>query len=319
MKVIVTGAAGFVGRALTAELLRLRHTVTAVDLDVDGLPDGVCRVAGDLSDGAVRQAAMQTGFDAIVHLATLPGGAAEADPALSRRINLDATYDLIVEAAERAPGVRFVFASSIAVFGAPPSEGVDDATPLSPRLIYGGHKAMMEQAVALFSTRNMIDGVSLRLPGIVARPRGSQAMKSAFMSDVFHALREDLPFVCPVSAGARVWVQSVRACVTNLIHALGMDTSHLPLNRAITLPACHFALGDLVGEIARKCGVLAERVRYEADPALETAFAAMPPLRADRAVALGFRADAGLPVLVGAVLRHIAAEGGATQASVARQ
>ncbi|MBS0477277.1 MAG: NAD-dependent epimerase/dehydratase family protein, partial [Proteobacteria bacterium] len=176
MRIVITGAGGFVGRQIAQRLLARGDSVVGIDTSAGGIPAG-CEVhAGDLGDPAVRKAALAGGLDAVIHLATVPGGAAEADPVASRRINLDAMYDLLLEASTARPGLRIVYASSIAVFGDPLPDHVDDATPLSPRMIYGGHKAMMEDAVAMFSNRGMIDGVTVRLPGILARPKGPSGM-----------------------------------------------------------------------------------------------------------------------------------------------
>ena len=306
MKVLVTGANGFVGRHLVGKLLVKGHEVAACDTSGDTIPDGARAITGDLGDAAVRTEALSGGCDAVVHLATVPGGAAEADPAASRRINLDAMLDLIEEAGRVRPGVRFVYASSIAVFGDPlPPGGVDDATPLSPRMIYGGHKAMMETAVAMFSNRGVIDGVSLRLPGILARPRGPSGMKSAFMSDLFHALAAGEAFTCPVSAQATIWAQSVDRCADNLMHALTCDTTRLPATRAVTLPALRIAMGDLAAEIARQCGVDAGLVSHAPDAALEAAFGAHPPLATPAAERAGFAGDASLGNLVMSALKTL--------------
>jgi nucleoside-diphosphate-sugar epimerase len=306
MKVVVTGAAGFVGRELVLRLLDRGHEVVALDVVSAGIPEGALALAGDLADAEVRTAALAGGCDALIHLATIPGGAAEADPVASRRINLDASYDLLLEAAVVSPGLRVVFASSIAVFGDPLPDHVDDATPLNPRMIYGGHKAMIEQAVALFSNRGMIDGVSLRLPAVLARPRGPSGMKSAFMSNLFHALRAGEEFVCPVSPQATIWAQSVLRVADNLIHALSIDTALLPKGRAVTLPAQRVAMGDLAGEIARQCGVSERLVTYDADAALERAFGAQPPLSTPAAARAGFGHDGMLADLVGSALETLA-------------
>ena len=90
------------------------------------------------------------------------------------------------------------------MFGDPLPAMVDDQTPLSPKMIYGGHMALMEHAVAMFSNRGLIDGVTVRLPGILARPKGPSGMKSAFMSDLFHALKTGEAFACPVSAAGTI-------------------------------------------------------------------------------------------------------------------
>ena len=168
MKIVVTGAGGFVGRQVVARLLARGATVVAVDVQTNGLPDGVRALAGDLADEAIRREALADGIDGLIHLATVPGGAAELDPVASRRINVDAGYDLIVEAAAVGTRPRFVYASSIAVLGDRLPEQVDDQTPLSPKLIYArgasgaligrpllyalaaGGEAAVAQALAMF-------------------------------------------------------------------------------------------------------------------------------------------------------------------------
>ena len=305
MNILLTGAGGFVGRELGRLLVGAGHALVGIDTDAGGIPAGIRAVAGDLADPAVRAEALGTGCDALIHLATVPGGAAEADPSASRRINVDAMYDLLVEASALKPGLRVVYASSIAVFGDPLPAQVDDATPLSPRMIYGGHKAMMEHAVAMFSNRGLIDGVTVRLPGILARPKGPSGMKSAFMSDLFHALRAGEAFTCPVSAAGSIWAQSVRQCARNFLHALTLDSGLMPPTRAVTLPALRISMADLVAEIARQCAVSPDLVRYAPDAALEAAFAAQPPLATPAAERAGFAHDGDLATLVSNALATI--------------
>jgi D-erythronate 2-dehydrogenase len=302
MTIVVTGAGGFVGRELVRQLLADGRRVLGLDTAVSGIPEGARAIAGDLGDATVRAAALAQGCDALIHLATVPGGAAEADPAASRRINVDAMYDLLLEAAAAGQCPRVVFASSIAVFGDPLPDHVDDATPLSPKMIYGGHKAMMEQAVAMLSNHGLIDGVTMRLPGILARPRGPSGLKSAFISEVFHALKAREAFVCPVSAGATIWAQSVSCSAANLVHGLALHAALLPPTRAVTLPALRIAMADLVAEIARQCGVPASLVSYEPDAALEAMFGAQPPLATPAAERAGFAHDGDLETLVASAL-----------------
>ncbi|WP_179504581.1 MULTISPECIES: NAD-dependent epimerase/dehydratase family protein [unclassified Sphingomonas] len=305
MTILITGAGGFVGREIVARLLAQGRGVVAMDTVPDGIPAGARVVAGDLGDAAVRAAALGEGVSAIIHLATVPGGAAEADPAASRRINIDAMYDLLLEATALGRP-RFVYASSIAVYGDPLPARVDDATPLSPKMIYGAHKAMMEHAVALFANRSAIEGVTVRLPGILARPKGPSGMKSAFMSNLFHALKAGEAFVCPVSAGATIWAQSVAACADNFLHALALDTALLPPTYAVTLPALRVTMGDLASEVARQCGVHADLVSYAPDAALEAAFGAQPPLETPAAERAGFAHDGDIARLVESALATLA-------------
>ncbi len=125
--------------------------------------------------------------DVVFHLASLPGGAAEANPTLARRVNVDATWGLLDQCkaqvdAGGAPPV-FVFASSTAVFGAMPHPVHDDTLP-RPLMSYGAHKLIGELLVDDHSRRGWVDGRSLRLPGVLARPPAPTGQLSAFLSDV---------------------------------------------------------------------------------------------------------------------------------------
>jgi nucleoside-diphosphate-sugar epimerase len=300
MKVLVTGAGGFVGRHLVRAMSGC-FDVIAIDADLSALrPAPSLRLCeGDLADAALLGAALDGGIDGVVHLAAVPGGAAEASPALSRRVNLDATLGLLDACAKAGRAPRVVFASTIAGFGAPlPAAGVDDTTPVAPRLIYGAHKAMMETMVAALSRRGAIDGLSLRLPGIVARPAGPSGLKSAFMSELFHAVRAGCGFTSPVSPAGTMWLMSVGCLARNLIHALTMDSAGLPASRTLNLPAQHLTMAELAGAVVAACKADPALVRYQPDVALEAAFAAQPALATPLAEARGFQHDGTIENLV---------------------
>jgi D-erythronate 2-dehydrogenase len=306
MTIIITGAGGFVGREVVRLLLDRGTSVVAVDSQLRGLPNhpALRKVAGDICSAKVRADAFKSGCTALIHLATVPGGAAEADPKASRRVNIDAMYDLLEAAKAAGSKPRVVYASSIAVFGDPLPALVDDLTPLAPKLIYGGHKAMMETAVAMMHHRGEIQGISVRLPGILARPKGPSGMKSAFMSDLFHALRAGERFTCPVSEGATIWAQSVTQCARNFAHALDMDADRMPVSRVVTLPALRVTMGELALAIERQVGMAAV-ISYQADAALEAAFGAQPPLATPAAERAGFAHDGDLATLVSNALAVI--------------
>lgn len=299
MRLTITGADGFVGRAVVR---RLRETgAAAALLLVDRAfaePGPECRLAGDLTDPAVLSAATRD-CDALLHLAALPGGAAERDPVASRAINLDVPLRLI----EAMAGRRLVLAGSIAVFGAAPRELVNDRTVPVPDSVYGTHKRMVELAFADAVRRGAIAGAVLRLPGIVARPPAAVGFGSAFLSEVFHAALAGRPYVVPVASDATSWLCSVRSCAANLAHALlGAGAEQAPL----TLPALRVRMGDLVDALEARLPGAA--LTHAEEPALRRAFASYPPLDTSRAVALGFTAEPDVDALIDAVLADLSSD-----------
>ncbi|TWB13983.1 nucleoside-diphosphate-sugar epimerase [Nitrospirillum amazonense] len=313
MRIILTGAGGFVGRHLARRLLaqgldgRGVERLALADLEPPQVDDiRVTRVAGDLSDAAVRARLVADGADVLFHLAALPGGAAARDPGLSRKVNLDGTLDLIEAMAAahggRTPPPRVVYTSTIAVLGHPLPALVDDATPLRPAMTYGAHKLMVEVALADYRRRGLVDPVAVRLSGILARPGGATGLKSAFMSDVFHALAAGRPYTCPVSPTATLWAMSLDRCIDNLLYAAHIDSALMPAGGAVTLPALRVPMGDLIAAIAHRTGTDAGLVVHAPDAALEAAFGAHPPLLTPAAEAAGFHHDGTLDALVESAL-----------------
>ncbi len=305
--VVVTGSQGFVGQALVKRLLA--HglhgqpivCLTLMDLRFDGLhPDPrVHQVGGSISDTAVRAMAYATPVAAVFHLASVPGGAAEKNYELGRAINLDATLGLLEDLRDQATPPRFVFASTIAVYGEQLPARVDEATIPAPVLSYGVHKLAGELLVADATRRGWVQGCSLRLPGVVARPGDGAGMMSAFMSQLFWRLAAAQPLTVPVSPAGVAWWISVGACVDNLIHAATVDPSTLDARRSYQMPVLRLTVAEVVDALAARFG--ADRralVRYEPDAFIERLFAAYPPLATPEAERIGLKNDGTVGELI---------------------
>ena len=130
---------------------------------------------------------------------------------LGLRVNLEATIALLEALRNTASVPRYVFASTIGVYGVPMPDVIDEDTIPVPSLSYGAHKLIGEILAADYSRRGHIDGVSLRLPGIVARPPQASGMLSAFLSDMLREVAAGNRFVCPVAKTGVSWWMS-RPC-----------------------------------------------------------------------------------------------------------
>ncbi len=303
MNIILTGAGGFVGQLLTKKIIAQGFSnLTLIDLNFVERPfdntTGVHYLQGELSDKSLREKAFANGCDVLYHLAAVPGGAAEANPELSKAVNLETTMTLFEEAAALGNCPRVVYTSSIAVLGAPMPDIVDDLSPIVPAMTYGTHKAMIELFLADMTRRKLIDSVAVRLPGILARPNVANGLKSAFMSNIFHAAKNGEGFVCPVSEKATMWLMSVEQCTDNLLHASTLDSDTMPTNRVVTFPALRDTMANLAKAVYAACGQDDSKVSYAPDIVLEANFGAQPPLETPAAEKAGFKHDGNLTQLV---------------------
>jgi nucleoside-diphosphate-sugar epimerase len=321
MNLLITGANGFIGKALANRLLseaaappaglRPIGRLTLIDLGFEG-PDvpRVRRLHGSIADPTVLARAFDTPVDVVFHLASIPGGMSEQHYELARQVNLDATMNLLEAARAQtiasSKPVTFVFASSIAVLGAQLPAVVDDATPLRPKLTYGSHKLIGEILLDDFNRRGWVDARSIRLPGIVARPPQRMGQLSAFLSDIFRELAAGRIYACPVSADSTSWLMSVHCVVDNLLHAATLAPSSSRDRCVWTLPALRTSMSQLVAAIAEVYGSeVLSRVTYGSNAALEANFGRYPPLRTPAAEAAGFAHDGDLATLVRRALQPI--------------
>ena len=306
MHVLITGAAGMIGRKLTARLVkdgalngRRIEKLTLIDMIAPEKPAGfagtVDLVAADLSAPDAPGRAVRGQPDVIFHLAAIVSGEAETDFDKGYRINLDGTR-AILEAVRAIGGgyhPRLVFTSSIAVFGAPFPPAIPDEFHLTPLTSYGTQKAMCELLLADYTRRGFLDGVAIRLPTIVVRPGKPNRAASGFFSGIIREPLAGLPAVLPVEESVRHWHASPRAAAGFLIHAAGLKAEALGSRIGLTMPGVCCTVGEQIAALARVAGEkVAARIRREPDAMIMRIVGGWPSrFDARRAVALGFKGE----------------------------
>jgi nucleoside-diphosphate-sugar epimerase len=307
MRILVTGANGFIGRQLVARLLAAPppdladfRELVLLDLHFAGrAPDLRLRYAeGSIADPTLLESVFRYPVDLIFHLACIAGGAAEERFDLGRQVNLDSTMRLLELARRQAAPPRIVFSSSIGVYGELPPLVTDD-TPARPTWSYGTHKLIGELLMADYTRKGFVDARTLRFPGVVARPADPSGALSAFLSDLIREVAQGWRFELPVSPGAVSWWMSVGCCIDNVLHAATMPAPGPGAGRVWALPPLRASIEEVVDGLARVYGVPArELVSYAPLPAIEERFGRLPEARFERSEAMGFHNDGSVDAMV---------------------
>jgi uronate dehydrogenase len=216
MRVLVTGAAGSIGRVLMVGLAHRGHEV--VGLDLVPAPDGFDDVwhTADCADAdAVADVfAAEPGLEAVVHMAGHPGELSLPDSLSSHLVTTAALLDAMVEHGVR----RFVYGGSNHAVGRTPRAGLADGlltTDVRPRpdTFYGVAKAAAEALMSLYADRHGLDVVSCRIGSFLAEPTTVRSLSTWLSHDdcvrmVDAALTTPAPgfaVIYGISANTRGW------------------------------------------------------------------------------------------------------------------
>ncbi len=308
MHVLISGAAGMIGRKLATSLVasasiagRRLEGLTLLDVVATPAPlayeEKSQTVVADLAFPAAAHTAVAARPDIIFHLAAVVSGEAEANLEKGYAINLDGTrhlFDAIrLEHMRSGYYPRVIFASSVAVFGAPLPDIIDDDFATTPLTSYGTQKAMGELLLSDYTRRGFMDGVGLRLPTICVRPGKPNLAASGFFSGIIREPLAGVEAILPVPDTVRHWLASPRAAIRALAHAAAIDLSALGGRRNLMLPGLSVSVAEQIAALERVAGAKAVGlIRRRPDAGIEKIVSgwakAFSPRRAE---ALGFVGD----------------------------
>ena len=311
MHVLITGAAGMIGRKLSARLVKDGQLngqkidrLTLIDVVAPEKPTGFGGAAelsaSDLSSPGAAAKAIAGKPYVIFHLAGVVSGEAETDFDKGYRVNLDGTRALLEEIRAAGYKPKVVFTSSIAVYGAPFPASIADEFQLTPLTSYGTQKAICELLLADYNRRGILEGVGIRLPTICVRPGKPNNAASGFFSGIIREPLAGQEALLPVSESVRHTHASPRSAVGFLIHAAGLTREQLGPRINLAMPGVSCTVGEQIDALRRVAGdKVAARIRRHPDELVQRIVSGWAErLDAKRARDLGFKAEANFDDIV---------------------
>ncbi len=247
MRILITGANGFLGTRLAQKLISQgqisldgsMHDIQELIL-VDKNPftafygayKNVVTLCYNFCDPAALDIIFAKAYDVVFHLAAIVSGQAERNLQLGYTVNVQATWEILNRIAEHKY-TRFFMTSSIAVFGAPIPQLVPDLFPCLPASSYGAQKAISELYVLDYSRRKLCDGRMLRLPTIVVRSDTPNAATSSFVSSIIREPLNQRHASCPVPKDSKLWILSPDDAIKSILYATDLEECKISNTRII--------------------------------------------------------------------------------------
>lgn len=302
MRILITGAAGFIGQILAKKLLDDEESVPTVvltDIIEPPIPSGAKfpqnakSIKADLNSES--SLVVDKALDAVYVFHGIMSSGAEANYELGMKANFDATRSLLETLRSTCPGVRVIYASSQAVYGSSAILPITETQLPLPETSYGAEKMMCEYLINDYTRRGFINGLTLRFPTVTVRPGKPTAAASSFISGMIREPMNGIKCQIPLKDRTwRHWLCSPRTLVRNLVFALSLEKDALPsFDRSLNHPGIGVSLQEMRDSLARVGGEDKLALLEETDePVLKKILYSWPAgFDNAKAVALGFARD----------------------------
>ncbi|MBO72225.1 MAG: hypothetical protein CMD35_01290 [Flavobacteriales bacterium] len=182
---LVTGAAGFVGSKLANKLINDGHHVTSIDDlstgSISNVPEGVNFIQADCSDPHIYKSLENKSFEAVFHIAGQSSGEISfEDPIKDLKSNTQSTL-LLLSLCKKINCKRFIFASSMSVYGLNNAEHVSEQSKCTPQSFYAVGKLASENYLNIYKKYG-INSTALRLFNIYGPGQNMLNLKQGMLS-----------------------------------------------------------------------------------------------------------------------------------------
>jgi nucleoside-diphosphate-sugar epimerase len=309
MRILITGAAGFIGQLVAKRFLdeSSSHTLILTDIFEPPIPPGAKHsqnaksITADLSTQS--STVVTKDIEAVYIFHGIMSSGAEADFELGMKANFDATRALLDTIRKTCPGAKVIYASSQAVYNNSVTLPVTESQLPTPETSYGAEKMMCEYLINDYTRRGFINGISLRFPTVCVRPGKPTAAASSFLSGMIREPMNGVKCVIPIEDRQwRHWLCSPRVLVRNLVWAATeLDLDQLPkFDRSLNHPGIGVSVQDMMDSLARvggkdKLDLLEEKL----EPSLKKILYSWPAdFDNTKALDLGFERDTSFDDIV---------------------
>ncbi|KAF8630558.1 hypothetical protein AX17_005370 [Amanita inopinata Kibby_2008] len=312
--VLITGAAGFLGELLARSLAEESRDgslrLILVDVVKPRIPEGVqgLSIVADLTDSLQVDKLFNGEFgvpDAIYCQHGVMSRGSEDNFDLALKVNVDSVRQLLLSARQykKERPIKFIFTSSLAVYGGPLPDVIVPSIAAMPESTYGFSKLTSELFINEFTRRGFVDGRILRLPTVVVRPGAPSAATSSFMSGIIREPLKGTESICPIGAGLNspeldlpIWIASPETTVKNLVHTRRISSERfLPHTRMVCLPGITVTVRDELQALEKVGGKKAlDLVKFRDDPINRRVVSSWPSkFDNSYALSLGYCVDEG--------------------------